>query len=52
MHNLDFSSWQSLLATLHGLVVITLVMVGIRLLVLQMVQQCERRNERGGKVAV
>ena len=46
MHNLDFSSWQSLLATLHGLVVITLVMVGIRLLVLQMVQQRRERENR------
>ncbi len=32
LHNLDFSSWQSLLATLIGLALFTLLGVGIRLL--------------------
>lgn len=32
MRNLDFSSWQTLLSTLFGLAVITLIGVGIRLL--------------------
>ena len=45
MRNLDFSSWQSVLMTLIGLVAITFVMVGIRLLVMQKVQQ-RRERER------
>ncbi len=39
---LDFSSWQSLLTTLLGLAVVTLIMVGIRLVVMQTVK---RRRE-------
>lgn len=39
MRGLDFSSWQGLLSTLVGLAVITLIGVGIRLLVMQAVQQ-------------
>ena len=31
MRNLDFSSWQTVLSTLLGLAVITLIGVGIRL---------------------
>jgi hypothetical protein len=46
MRNLDFSSWQSLLSTLIGLAVITLIMVGIRLLVMQTVQQRRERENR------
>ena len=46
MRNLDFSSWQTLLSTVLGLAVITLIGVGIRLLVMQTVQQ---RRERGNR---
>ncbi|HEY4959057.1 MAG TPA: hypothetical protein VII31_14700 [Caldimonas sp.] len=43
---LDFSSWQALLSTLLGLAVISLVAVGIRLLVMQTVQQRRERENR------
>jgi heme exporter protein D len=43
---MDFSSWQGLLTTVLGLAVITLVMVGIRLLVMQTVQQRRQRENR------
>ena len=43
---LDFSSWQALVSTLLGLAVITLVMVGIRLLVMHTVQQRRERENR------
>lgn len=46
MRNLDFSSWQALLSTLLGLAVITLIMVGIRLIVMQMIQQRRERENR------
>lgn len=46
MRNLDFSSWQTLLSTLIGLAVITLIGVGIRLLVMQTVQQRRERANR------
>jgi len=39
MRGLDFSSWQGLLSTLAGLAIITLIGVGIRLVVMQAVQQ-------------
>src|SRR5688500_13758537 len=39
----DFSSWQGVLTTFLGLAVVTLVMVGVRLLVMQTMQ---RRRER------
>jgi hypothetical protein len=43
---IDFSSWQAVLTTLLALSVITLVMVGIRLLVMQTVQQRRERENR------
>src|SRR6186713_674016 len=46
MRSLDFSSWQTLLSTLLGLAVITLIGVGIRLLVMQTVQQRRERENR------
>ncbi|HYI01678.1 hypothetical protein [Hyalangium sp.] len=46
MRGLDFSSWQTLLATLIGLAVISLIGVGIRLLVMQTVQQRRERDNR------
>lgn len=46
MRNLDFSSWQGLLSTLLGLALITLIGVGIRLLVMQTIQQRRARENR------
>jgi len=46
VRNLDFSSWQALLATLLGLGVITLIGVGIRLLAMQVIQQRRERENR------
>ncbi|QGZ66692.1 hypothetical protein [Paraburkholderia acidisoli] len=46
MRTLDFSSLTSLLSTLLGLAVITLIGVGIRLLVMQTVQQRRERENR------
>jgi heme exporter protein D len=46
MRMFDFSSWQAVLTTLVGLVCMTLVAVGIRLLVMQRVQQRRERENR------
>ena len=46
MRGLDFSSWEGMLTTLLGLVVITFVMVAIRLLIMQTVQQRRERENR------
>ncbi|KQO00289.1 MULTISPECIES: hypothetical protein [Stenotrophomonas] len=46
MRGLDFSSWQAVLSTLLGLMIITLVGVGIRLLVMQTLQQRRERENR------
>jgi len=46
MRNLDFSSWQGLLSTLFGLAMITLIAVGLRLILLQTVQQRRERQNR------
>ncbi len=46
MRNLDFSSWQGLLSTLVGLVLISFIAVGVRLLVMQTVQQRRERENR------
>lgn len=46
MRGFDFTSWQGLLSTVIGLCVVTLVMVGIRLLVMQTVQQRRERENR------
>lgn len=43
---LDFSSWQALLSTLLGIAVFSLVAIGIRLLVMQTVQQRRERENR------
>src|ERR1700709_2052415 len=43
---IDFSSWQGILSTLFGLVVVSLVAVGIRLLLMQSVQQRRERQNR------
>jgi heme exporter protein D len=42
----DFSSWQGVLSTLLGLAIITLLGVGIRLLLMQTVQQRRERENR------
>jgi heme exporter protein D len=42
----DFSSWQTILSTVIGLTVVTLVAVGIRLLVMQTVQRRRERENR------
>src|SRR6187551_2165028 len=46
MRSFDFSSWQAVLSTLLGLAVITLLGVGIRLLLMQTVQQRRERENR------
>ena len=46
MRGIDFSSWPALLSTLLGLAVVTLVMIGVRLLVMQQVQQRRERANR------
>ena len=46
MRILDFSSWQAVITTLLGLVVVTFMMVGIRLLVMETVQQRRQRENR------
>ncbi|BDU21837.1 hypothetical protein [Dyella sp. GSA-30] len=46
MRGLDFSSWQALFSTLFGLALITLIMVGVRLVVMQTVQQRRERENR------
>lgn len=46
MRGLDFSSWQGMLSTLAALAVITLIGVGIRLIVMQTVQQRRERENR------
>ena len=43
---IDFGSWQGVLSTLLGLVLVTIVAVGIRLLVMQRVQQRRERQNR------
>ena len=43
---LDFSSWQALISTLLGLVLVSVVAVGVRLLVMQTVQQRRERANR------
>jgi heme exporter protein D len=47
MRNLiDFNSWQGVLTTLLGLILVTVVAVGIRLLVMQRMQQRRERQNR------
>ena len=43
---LDFSSWQTLVSTLLGLVLVSVIAVGVRLLVMQAVQQRRERANR------
>ena len=46
MRGFDFSSWQAVLSTVLGLGVVTLMMVGIRLMVMQTIQQRRERENR------
>ena len=46
MRGLDFSSWESVLATVLGLSLITLIGVGVRLLVMMTIQQRRERANR------
>ncbi|GAB6968775.1 hypothetical protein JCM25156A_28130 [Komagataeibacter kakiaceti JCM 25156] len=46
MRNLDFSSWHSFLITMIGLFLITLIGVGIRLLMMVVIQQRRERMNR------
>lgn len=46
MRNLDFSSWEGILSTLLGLVLITVIGVGIRLLAMHTIQQRRERENR------
>ena len=43
---LDFSTWQTLVSTLIGLVLVSVVAVGVRLIVMQTVQQRRERANR------
>ena len=43
---LDFSSWSGLLTTLFGLVLVSLVAVGIRLVFMQTLQRRRERENR------
>lgn len=46
MRGLDFSSWESVLATVLGLALITLIGVGLRLVVMMTIQQRRERANR------
>src|SRR5690606_29488271 len=46
MRFFDFSSWQSIGATLLGLALVTLIGVGIRLMVMMTIQQRRERMNR------
>lgn len=46
MRNIDFSSWQSLVVTLLGLALVTLIGVGIRLVMMITIQQRRERQNR------
>ncbi|MFT3986260.1 hypothetical protein [Aestuariivirga sp.] len=46
MRNIDFSSWQGLLVTLGGLVLVTAIGVGIRLIMMLTIQQRRERANR------
>ncbi|WP_231948288.1 hypothetical protein [Acetobacter senegalensis] len=46
MHNADFSSWHSTLITIIGLVLLTLLGVGVRLLMMLTIQQRRERLNR------
>lgn len=46
LRNLDFSSWHSVLVTLIGLALFTLISIGIRLIMMFTIQQRRERVNR------
>lgn len=46
LRNFDFSSWQSVLSTIIGLLLVTLIGIGIRLLAMYTIQQRRERTNR------
>jgi hypothetical protein len=46
MRGIDFSSWQTLLLSLFGLALVTLIGVGLRLVAMQTIQQRRERENR------
>jgi len=46
MRSMDFSSWQGVFSTLLGLAIVTLIGVGIRVLMMQTIQQRRERMNR------
>lgn len=46
MRGIDFSSWQTLLVSLFGLALVTLIGVGLRLVAMQTIQQRRERENR------
>ena len=46
MRNLDFSSWDGALTTLLGLVIVSVIAVGTRLLLMQTIQRRRERENR------
>lgn len=46
MRGIDFSSWQTVLASLFGLTLITIIGIGIRLLAMATIQQRRERDNR------
>lgn len=46
MRNFDFSSWHGVLTTLLGLAIVTLIGVGVRVLMMQTIQQRRERMNR------
>ena len=46
MRALDFSSWQAIVTTLLGIIVVSLVAVGVRLAIMNGVQQRHARQNR------
>lgn len=46
MRNFDFSSWQAILTSIAGLLLVTLIGIGIRLLLMMTIQQRRERQNR------
>jgi hypothetical protein len=46
MRNLDFTSWETLLLSLFGIALVTLIGVGLRLVAMQAIQQRRERENR------
>ena len=46
MRNIDFSSWQSIVVTVFGLILVTLISIGVRLVMMMTVQQRRERMNR------